>query len=388
MDTPATAPSELDDYERIARGAIAAGGVSVRNDLTTANTDGSYVVGIRIGPHGKPLGERHAIDTPKRLAPLLLEYHNRPDVQEVLTEDPSSVLGLYVEAGDLFFDVSRMFYNKHEAILNGKLPDSQGNHENSIYVANAPAGQNLVWLEYYDDRGSLYDASVDDHIPPSDNDDWKNSPYNPRHEQFEPSAVKASWHPSDVWTAAVEPTYEIGQKVRKKVIGNGFIHGVVVDAEPHPEHKQAVYTVAWENGPVERSQEWPHQLMKEDDFTFAPHDWRPTAAGPATLDEQWHTVPQYDHRDTAKYKPGDTVQTTIGLATIINSAKTPLGQLYRVETLSARTIHDLLENDIVGKSDSKMYYAGLPTHFPDTNGSVIGERHTGGSQQVGRGGRV
>lgn len=142
-------------------------------------------------------------------------------------------------------------------------------------------------------------------------------------------------------------SFDIGDKVRKKTIGNGFVHGVVVDPLADiSDDSEDVCTVVWYDGPIERSQEHPHQLMKEEDFIFEPNRWRPTGAANDFADNQIHTVPLYDHRNKTKFKVGDSVVTPYGPAKVINTAKTPVGSMYRVEMIHSGNIYDLLEDEV------------------------------------------
>jgi hypothetical protein len=365
MDDP-THENEFAPYERMIRTVLAGGdigGGSWNDDLTPAETAGGYIVSIRLNAKGDRLGEDYPVDDPHRLAPKLMEYHHRADVKATLAES-NTVLGLYRERGIVYFDVSRLFHDKHQAVIAGKTVDAKGEHEHSIYDVDAPEGQDLIWMEYYTPEGTLYDASVNDRIPPGDNEAWQNSPYNPNRRDEDgnpPAEAPEDSSPStppvmSAWREAKSPAYKPGQKVRKKIIGNGMIHGVVLKVDKHPDHKELLYNVLWENGPIKRSNELAHHLMKEEDFIFNPGDYRESAVD-GVVDEQWHTVPHFDHRDKAKYKPGDIVATPMGPAHVINTANTPLGELYRVETIIGRTMYDFLEQELHGQGEPSGYFA-------------------------------
>lgn len=153
-----------------------------------------------------------------------------------------------------------------------------------------------------------------------------------------------------MWKISKIPSFEPGQRVRKRLIGQGYIHGTVLEEDPAKDDTR--YTVAWDNGPVSKSIENPLRLMKAEDFVFSP-----TTAAQPVIDDKWHTVPSYDHREKAKYKPGDLVMTSLGPVEIIQPAVTPLGQMYRVTDKFSGSVFDIFERDIQGKPNGTMYYA-------------------------------
>lgn len=153
-----------------------------------------------------------------------------------------------------------------------------------------------------------------------------------------------------MWTISKTPSFKPGQRVRKRLIGQGFIHGTILE---DPENSETRHVVAWDTGPVPKSIENPQRLMKAEDFVFSPT----TAAQEPMVDDQWHTVPQYDHRNKAKFKPHDMVMTNLGPVEIIQSAITPLGQMYRVTDKFSGSTYDIFEHNIQGRFDPSMYYA-------------------------------
>lgn len=93
--------------------------------------------------------------------------------------------------------------------------------------------------------------------------------------------------------------------------------------------------------------------------------WRPIMwrkAGPAVMEPPTHPV--FDHREKGKHKPGDRVNTVLGPALVINTAQTPLGQLYRVEMLTTGVIHDFHDEEISGKAPAGLVYASVRTEMP------------------------